>query len=144
MAAAISKPALYRLLTCQLPNLMSRFHCLGRTKVSIQVQSFACECFVTKVHFHSEELLAPRPTPKLEDHPLSAVRDCLFNIFAATLRIGGHSSIRNPRTRHAVVTGTHLQHGVLQITNTKYEEKLKFTLIQFTSHKLQYNGAVQA
>jgi hypothetical protein len=29
-------------------------------------------------------LLAPRPTPKLEDHPLSAVRDCLFNIFAAT------------------------------------------------------------
>jgi len=28
---------------------------------------------------------APRPTPKLEDHPLSAVHDCLFNIFAATL-----------------------------------------------------------
>jgi hypothetical protein len=27
----------------------------------------------------------PRPTPKLEDHPLSAVRDCLFSIFAATL-----------------------------------------------------------
>jgi hypothetical protein len=31
-------------------------------------------------------LLAPRPTPKLEDHPLSAVRDCLFIIFAATFR----------------------------------------------------------
>jgi hypothetical protein len=30
-------------------------------------------------------LLAPRPTPKLEDHPLPAVRDCLFNVFAATL-----------------------------------------------------------
>jgi hypothetical protein len=29
-------------------------------------------------------LLAPRPTAKLEDHLLSAVRDCLFNIFAAT------------------------------------------------------------
>jgi len=29
---------------------------------------------------------APRPTPKLEDYPLSAVRDCLSNIFAATLR----------------------------------------------------------
>jgi hypothetical protein len=25
------------------------------------------------------------PTPKLEDHPLSAVRDCLFNIFTASL-----------------------------------------------------------
>jgi len=31
-------------------------------------------------------LLAPRPTPKLEDHILSAVRDCLLNIFGATLR----------------------------------------------------------
>jgi hypothetical protein len=31
--------------------------------------------------FHGEELLAPRPTPKLEDHSLSAVRDCLFNLF---------------------------------------------------------------
>jgi len=39
--------------------------------------------------FHGEALLAPRPTPKLEDHPLSAVRDCLFNLFAATLSIGG-------------------------------------------------------
>jgi hypothetical protein len=43
-------------------------------------------------------LLAPRPTPKLKDHPLSAVRDCLFNIFAAI------SLFRNLRTRHAVVT----------------------------------------
>jgi hypothetical protein len=32
-----------------------------------------------------EDLLALRPTPNLEDHPLSAVRDCLFNIFAAAL-----------------------------------------------------------
>ena len=53
-------------------------------------------------------LLPPRTTLKPEDHPLSAVRDCLFNIFAATLHIGGRSSIHNLRTRHAVVTGTHL------------------------------------
>jgi len=31
---------------------------------------------------------------------VSVVRDCLFNIFAATLHIGGSSSIRNLRTRH--------------------------------------------
>jgi hypothetical protein len=31
--------------------------------------------FVTKISFHGEELLSPRPTPKLEDHPLSAVRN---------------------------------------------------------------------
>jgi hypothetical protein len=29
--------------------------------------------------------LAPRQTPKLEDHLLSAVRDCLFNILASNL-----------------------------------------------------------
>jgi len=53
--------------------------------------------------FHGEALLGPRPTPKLEDHPSSAVRDCLFNISAATLHTGGHSSIRNLMTRYAVV-----------------------------------------
>jgi hypothetical protein len=41
---------------------------------------------------------------------LSAVRDCLFHIFAASLHIGGRSSIPDLRTRHAVVTGeTELQ-----------------------------------
>jgi hypothetical protein len=39
------------------------------------------------VSFYGEELLAPRPTPKLEDLPLSAARDCLFKVFAATLLI---------------------------------------------------------
>jgi hypothetical protein len=34
-------------------------------------------------------VVKPRPTPKLEGHPLSAVRDCLFNTFAATLHISG-------------------------------------------------------
>jgi hypothetical protein len=29
--------------------------------------------------------LSPHPTPKLEEHLLSAIRDCLFTIFAATL-----------------------------------------------------------
>jgi hypothetical protein len=41
--------------------------------------------FRNKIIFYGEGLLAPRPTPKLGDHPLSAVRDFLFNIFAATL-----------------------------------------------------------
>ena len=62
--------------------------------------------FRNLICFYSEELLAPRPTPKLEDRPLSAVRDCLFNIFAATLHTGGRSSIRNLRMSHADVTGT--------------------------------------
>jgi len=61
--------------------------------------------------FYVEELLASRPNPKLENHLLSAVRECLFNIFTATLHIVGRSSIRNLRTRHAMVTGTYLSRG---------------------------------
>jgi len=57
--------------------------------------------------FYREDLLAPRPTPKLEDHTLSAVHDCLFSLFVATHYIGSRSSIPNQWTHHAVVTGTH-------------------------------------
>jgi len=56
-------------------------------------------------------LSPPRPTPKfpkLVDYPLSAARDCLCYIFAATLLIGGRCSTRNLRTPYAVVTGSHL------------------------------------
>jgi hypothetical protein len=60
------------------------------------------------IRFYGEELLALRPNPKLEDHPLSAVRDCLVNIFAANLHIGGRSSIRKLRTRHALEIRSHL------------------------------------
>ena len=55
--------------------------------------------FCNKIRLYGEELLTPRPTPKLENHPFFAVRNCLFNIFAATLHIGGLSSICNLRTR---------------------------------------------
>jgi hypothetical protein len=55
---------------------------LGRLcKESIQVRNFLWS-FVTNLFLWWGVV---SPTPKLEDHPLSAVRDCLFNIFAATL-----------------------------------------------------------
>jgi hypothetical protein len=63
---------------------MSLFRCLSRTTISVQVRDLLYECFVTG---YGEELLIPRPTPKLEDHPLSAVRYCLFHIFAAALHM---------------------------------------------------------
>jgi hypothetical protein len=78
-----------------------------------QVPVTAVWLFRNRIRFSGEELLAPRPPPKLEDHTLSAVRDSLFNIFAATLRIGCRSSIRNLRTRHAVLTGTHLSRNLI-------------------------------
>jgi len=68
--------------------------------------------FRNMAFYYSEELLAPCPTPKLEDHPLSAVCDCLFNIFAVTLHIGGRSSIFTLRTHRIVVTGTDLSWDV--------------------------------
>ena len=71
----------------------------------LQSKHPTCECFLTKF-FYREGFLAPRPTAKQENHPSSAVRDCLFNLLAATLLIGGRSSIRNLRTRQAVVIGT--------------------------------------
>jgi hypothetical protein len=84
LAAAISEPALVQ--ASNIPSTKSHVPLsLGRTKVLFQVRSFVCEYFVTKIRFDGEELLAPRPTPKLEDHRLSAVRHCLFNVFAATL-----------------------------------------------------------
>jgi hypothetical protein len=45
--------------------------------------------FRNVICFYSEKLLPPRPTPKLGDHSVSAVRDCRFDIFAATVHIGG-------------------------------------------------------
>ena len=59
------------------------FYC---KKCSVEVRSLK-KYFVTSSVFYDQELLAPRPTPKLEDHPLSAVRDWLFSIFAGTLHI---------------------------------------------------------
>jgi hypothetical protein len=58
-----------------------------------------CIVFRNMEIFYGEELLAPRPTPKLEGHPLSAVRDCLFNVFAATLHI--HRPFLHPQPEDA-------------------------------------------
>jgi len=54
-----------------------------------------------ELFFYTEELLAPCPTPKLEDHPFLAVSDCLFSIFADTLHIWRLYPLR------AMVTGTY-------------------------------------
>jgi len=107
LAAVVNEPYPCSLLTFHVPNLMSLFRWLCRTKVSVQIRG-SCKCFVTDYFFYSEALLGPRPTPKLVYHSLLAVRTCLFNIFTAAVHTGVCSSIHNLRTCHAVVTGTHL------------------------------------
>ena len=76
--------------------------------------------FRNRVRFYGEKLLAPHPKPKLEDHPLSAFREWLFNTFAATLHIGGRFSIHNLRTHHVMVTDP-LITGQRQTTALNYE-----------------------
>ena len=93
-------------------NARAKYHVLFPLLKSYQSISpgprFSLWTIRNMIRFYSEELLAPRPTPKLEDHTLSAVRDCLFNIFATTLHLGGLSSFRSLRTPHPVVIGTHV------------------------------------
>jgi hypothetical protein len=69
LAVAVSEPALHRLLTFQVPNLMSLFRCVDLTEVSVQVRGFVCEYFVTKLRCHSEELLALGTTPSWRTTP---------------------------------------------------------------------------
>jgi hypothetical protein len=55
-----------------------------------------CIAFRTMVIFYGEELLAARPTPKLEGHPLSAVVTA-FSMYSQLPSIsGGRSSILHP------------------------------------------------
>jgi hypothetical protein len=54
--------------------------------------------------FYGGELLASRPTPKLEDHPLSATRGGLFKyILNYPPYLEVVSSVRNQGTHHTVV-----------------------------------------
>jgi hypothetical protein len=55
------------------------------TKVPYLFQPRHSVTFHNKLIIYSEELLAPHPVSRLEDHPMLAVRDCLFNIFATSL-----------------------------------------------------------
>jgi hypothetical protein len=54
------------------------------SKESVQVRGLFLN-ICKKLIFYSKGLLAPRPTSKLEGHPLSFVRGYLFRILAATL-----------------------------------------------------------
>jgi hypothetical protein len=102
-----SLPSLQELSTCIYPepNQSSHVHIpLLRSFIKkIRPGPRLIDPFRNEFVFYGEGLLAPRQTPQLKDHPLSFVRGCLFNIFAANLQQEAVPSIRKPRTRHAVV-----------------------------------------
>ena len=74
---------------CPEPDKWSRRsrHFLERSKRAVRSPRLYCT-----VRSSVKAFLAPRPTPRVEEHPLSAVRDCLFSIFAATLHVYRPSS----------------------------------------------------
>ena len=79
LVAVVNDPDLYRLLRFQAPNLLSLFHCLGGTKVSVQVRG-KCVCFVTTTVFavscqHLAQPSSWRTTPCL----LSATTYSIFS-----------------------------------------------------------------
>jgi hypothetical protein len=90
---------------------------LGWTETSVRFQAY-CVRFVTWLSFYGEEL-TPRPTLKLEDHPLSAVRDCLFNILAATLMFGHR--LLNPQPEEAPYHGDRKYNVRLHNKNVEYK-----------------------
>ena len=65
----------------------------------LQRKHLAYEYFLT-FGFSRGGVVSASPNPHAEGPPLIGLRNCLFSLFAATLHIGGRSSIRNLRTRH--------------------------------------------
>ena len=116
LATFLRDPDLHRLTTCtksHVPLLLLR-SCQRISPGPKHMYPFR-----NKTSFYGKVLLAPPPNIKLEDHFLSAVRDCLFNTFVSARYIGGRSSIRNLKTRQAVVTETQLswRHKIYDIQN---------------------------
>jgi hypothetical protein len=63
---------------------------LWSSDIRLSIFLFSCLTFHNNLDFYGEELLATRPAPKLEDHPLTAIRNCLFSTFIATLHMWRH------------------------------------------------------
>jgi len=104
-ATVVSDPDLHKLLTFHVPNIMPLFQFLGCIKLQPRME--AHESISKQGQFLQWEV-STSPNLQAAGPSLVCCPRLLFNIFAATLHIGGRSSISNLRKRHAVVTGTHL------------------------------------
>jgi hypothetical protein len=71
---------------CSLPHAQAPVTCPYPAEKIIACPR-PCEVFGNIVRFYGKKFVALHPTTKLEDHPVSAVRDFLFIVFAATLLI---------------------------------------------------------
>jgi hypothetical protein len=76
LSAAVFKPALHRFLTFQVPNLMSFFRRLGRTRALVQVRE-SCNQFVTRW-----EVISTSPNPQAGGSPLVACPTTAYSIYS--------------------------------------------------------------
>ena len=83
----------------------------------------AYECFLKRL-FYREGLLGPRPTTKLEDHPLSAVHDCLFNLFAVTLHTFHVYKNEFKNLQYKLCFEIHIYEFQLQVYVTVHREQI--------------------
>jgi hypothetical protein len=85
--------------------------------------------FRNKFFFYGEELLSPRQTPELENRPLLAVRDCLFNILAAVLYIW--RPLLQPQPENASCRGDGPPNVAHFTVNTQNVKSQLYTLIEY-------------
>ena len=87
LAAALNEPALYRSLTFQVPNLMSFFRCLGRTRISVQVRGVLCKRFETGYLFVMRCCQPLAQTPRWSTTPcwLSTTAFSIYSQLPSTL-----------------------------------------------------------
>jgi hypothetical protein len=100
-----SEPALYKLLTFQVPNLISIFRRLSSLPKKIRPSAKLSMNFRNNLIFYGERLLAPIPQPASWSTTPCRLSSGAYSMHSQLLSIaGGRPSNHNPRTRHAVVT----------------------------------------
>ena len=96
----VKQPPLYLLSHVMLPPT-----CFFKEKLSIKTYNFVY--FDCLLHYWLQRIAVnPCPTCEQLDHPLSAVRDCLFIQHTDSYSTKADCSIHNLRTPSAMVTGT--------------------------------------
>jgi hypothetical protein len=119
------EPALSKLLTFRNRNLMSVFHRLGHLSwESVQVQG-SLMTLVRNLFFFTVKGCQPHTQPPIWRTTPCRLSAAAYSIYSQLPSIpGGLSFIRNPRTRHAVVTGnpqTHNgNHVITRVRSTHY------------------------
>ena len=90
MELKCSLPHLQEFATCPILRQINPAHApfaIAKDVPKISLSPRNIHPFHNKDSLYGENLLAARPKPKIEDYHLPAVREFLFNIFAATLHV---------------------------------------------------------